>query len=109
MADFKGFGAKPPELSPITLAEVNDAEMDRAMRFFLRQGCTTERALNLVAASVMFHMAEADGMVPGVDFKYDPGRGGIFSNRMSVWLKENTDPQGYQHMVMEGFIQEGQS
>ena len=28
MADFKGFGSKPPELSPITLAEVNEAEMD---------------------------------------------------------------------------------
>ena len=106
MAYFKGFGSKLPELSPITLAEVNEAEMDRAMRFFLRQGCSTERAMNLVAASVMFHMAEADGMVPGVDFKYDPGQGGIFSKRMGDWLKNSTDPQGYEHMVMEGFIKE---
>ena len=39
MADFKGFGAMRPELSPITLTEVNESEMDRAMRFFLRNGC----------------------------------------------------------------------
>ena len=109
MADFKGFGAKRAELSPITLNEVNESEMDRAMQFFLRNGCSKERAMNLVAASVMLHMAEADGMEPGVDFSYDPGKGGIFSKRMGAWLKENTDPQGYDHMVMEGFIPEGQS
>ena len=45
MADFKGFGSKPPELSPITLAEVNEAEMDRSMRFFLRQGCSRDMAV----------------------------------------------------------------
>lgn len=106
MADFKGFGEPPKSVTPtlITIHDTTEAEMDRALHGYLRQGVSKSRATNLVAASVMFCMAEQEGMVPGVDFTWTPDKGTFFSPRMAQWVKQTVPEQAWEHMKMEGFI-----
>jgi hypothetical protein len=109
MTDFKGFGTPPAEpiATLITIEDGTREEMDRAMHGYLRQGLSQERALNCVAASVMFQAAREAGMVEGVDYTWVDGET-FMSPRMTEWLKDFTGEQHWNHMEMEGFITKAQ-
>lgn len=104
MTDFKGFGTPPqePKSTLIRLVDETREEMDRAMRGYLRQGLSQERALNCVAASVMFLAADKAGMVEGVDYTWT-GDGAQLSDRMAQWV-ESFSPDAWRYLSMEGFI-----
>lgn len=106
MADFRGFGEEPKGPTPmlITLRDTSEAEMDRARRSYLRQGLSRQRAMNLVATSVMFCMAREEGFEEGVDYRWHPDNGTFFSPRMTQWVKSTLPEQAWEHMKMEGFI-----
>ena len=106
MAEFKGFGEEPKGPSPmlVTLHNTSEAEMDRALRGYLRQGVSKSRATNLVATSVLFCMAQEEGMEAGVDYRWHPDNGTFFSARMTQWVKSTLPEQAWNHMKMEGFI-----
>lgn len=104
MTDFKGFGTPPqePRSTLIPIADDTKEEMDRAMRGYLRQGLSQQRALNCVAASVMFLAASKEGMVEGVDYTWT-GNGAQMSDRMAQWVA-SFSPDAWKYLSMEGFI-----
>jgi len=106
MAAFKGFGEPPETIEPtlITIHDTTEAEMDRALFGYIRQGVSKNRAKDLVAVSIMFCMAEKEGMIPGVDFQWTPNNGTFFSARMTQWVKQTVPEKAWNHMKMEGFI-----
>ena len=106
MTDFRGFGEEPKGPTPmlVTLRDTSEGEMDRALRSYIRQGLSKQRAMNLVATSVMFCMAQEEGMEEGVDYRWHPDNGTFFSARMTQWVKSALPEQAWNHMKLEGFI-----
>ena len=105
MADFRGFGTPPAEpiATLITIEDGTREEMERAMHGYLRQGLSQSRAMDCVAASVMFLAAREAGMVEGVDYTWMDGESSM-SPRMAEWVKSTMPEQHWNHMEMEGFI-----
>jgi hypothetical protein len=101
--NFKGFVTPPPEPELIRFESGTKEEMDRAMRTYLRQGLSQEKAMNRVAASVMFLAAREAGMVEGVDYTWG-SEGTVLSPRMTDWMKDFSGEQQWNHLEMEGFV-----
>ncbi|MEB3361556.1 MAG: hypothetical protein VKI42_05465 [Synechococcaceae cyanobacterium] len=66
---FKGFGI-PQLIEIIRLKENSEAEFDRALARYRRQGMSTEDAVQFVGISVLCLQLEQHGFQPGRDFRY---------------------------------------
>ena len=108
MTDFKGFGEPPATAEPtfIYMNNTSELEMDRALKCYLKQGVSKQRALNLVATGVLFRTAEDEGMIRGKDFHWTADRGIYLSEQMTQFVKQTVPEQAWDHMKMEGYISE---
>ena len=108
MAEHKGFGPQR-QIQIVTLAGTTEADFDRCLAAYKRQGLSTKEALEMVSVSNIYAEASEQGLTPGVDVLYDAGanngEGGLYiSPAMQDYMKAQVPEKSWNYWQAEGMM-----
>ena len=101
---FKGFGIPQP-IEIIRLKENSEAEFDRALARYRRQGISTEDAVQFVGISVLCLQLEQHGFQQGRDFRYVSTRQALaLSPAAKQHLQDAIGPDNWDQLAVESLV-----